>query len=107
MTRNEILRAMQTHFEELFGVWSTNADRKGMGALVFITGNDATAQKEIDFEYLTLGELGDYLRSFSDDHEFVHRLVKQAESVHGIPVVIIPSANPANAKFPSSSVGSI
>jgi hypothetical protein len=99
MTQNEILRATQVHFDELLGVWSANADHKGMGALVFVSGDDASPQQEINFAYLTLKDLGDYLRRFNDNHEFVHRVVKQAESVQGIPFMIIPSGIPGGGEF--------
>lgn len=94
---------MQMNFEELFGVWNRNMDLKGMGALVFISGSDSTAENEFDFEYLTLGELRDYLTRFNDNHRFVYRWVKQAESVRGIPVVILPPAAPSNQQLSASS----
>ena len=67
-------------------------ERKGMGVLVFVSGDEAATQEGIDFAYLTLGELRDYLSRFSDKNGFVYRWVKHAESVRGIPLVIIPPA---------------
>lgn len=103
MTRDEILRATQVHFDELFGVWSANADRKGMGALVFISEDHATALKKIDFRYLTLGELGGFLMRLVGDREFVHRVVRHAERARGMPVVIIPPWKIGQGKFSSAT----
>jgi hypothetical protein len=105
MTRDAIIRATQTGFEEFFGVWSINMERKGMGVLVFVSGDDAATQEGIDFAYLTLGELRDYLSRFSDKNGFVYRWVKHAESVRGIPLVIIPPAGGGIRKPSLSSVG--
>lgn len=88
------------NFEELYSVWSRNMDRRGMGALVFMYGDSGTPENGVDFAYLTLGELRDFLSRYTDNQGFVYRWVKQAETAQGIPVLILPhvgSGDPAPA----------
>jgi len=90
MTNNEILQVTQEHFEEFFYVWSGYMDRNGMGALVFIYGDDALAEEKIRLGYMTLGNLRDYLKNISSDQGSTYRWVKQTESKRGIPLLIVP-----------------
>ena len=91
MTNNEILQVTQEHFEEFFYVWSGYMDRNGMGALVFIYGDDATAEEKIQLGFMTLGNLRDYLKNSSSDQRSTYRWVKQTKSIRGIPLLIVPS----------------
>jgi hypothetical protein len=90
MTREEILRATQNNFEEFFAIWTEHMDHKGLGALVFSSGDELPSDQPYQCAYLTLGELRDFLKRISTNDGFVYRWVKQAKSFRGIPILIIP-----------------
>ncbi len=102
MTRDDILRSTYANFDTYYDVWNENMGRRGMGALVFISREHDTPTDEITLVYFTLKQLREYLGMIRGDYGFVYRWIKHAESVRGIPVVILPPIQPSLKDVPSA-----
>ncbi len=94
MTRDDIIRITHANFDAFFDVWKSNMDRGALGALVFVSRDSEGSPGAIECVYMTLTELRDYFAAVDGTHASAYRWVKQAESVNGIPVVILQGFNP-------------
>ncbi len=95
MTKDDIIRTTHANFDAFFEVWKGNMDRGAIGALVFVSRDGDGSQSEIECVYMTLTELHDYFAAVGGIPGSAYRWIKQAESVNGIPIVILRGLNSA------------